>query len=86
MFVKSAVKNKQSVKLPKLVITEYNGAFENWLSFWKKIEAKINSTDLPAVTKFTYLKELVEPRVRKGMDDLPLTAEEYDSAKKYFEE
>ena len=25
--------SKQSVKLPKLVITKYNGALENWLSF-----------------------------------------------------
>ena len=27
---------KQRVKLPKLVTTKYNGALENWLSFWKK--------------------------------------------------
>ena len=73
--------NKQSVKLPKLVITKYNGALENWLSFWKKFEAEIDSTDLPAVTKFTYLKELVEPRARKGVDGLPLTAERYERTK-----
>ena len=72
---------KQSVKLPKLVTTKYNGDLENWLSFWKKIEAEIDSTDLPAVTKFTHLKELVEPRVRKGMDGLPLTAEGYEGTK-----
>ena len=43
--------------------------------FGKKIEAEIDSTDLPAVTKFTHL------RVRKGMDGLPLTAEGYEGTK-----
>ena len=31
--------HNKSVKLPKLVITKYNGAPENWLSFWNKFEA-----------------------------------------------
>ena len=30
--------NKQSMKLPKLVITKYNGALKNWLSFWNKFQ------------------------------------------------
>ena len=37
--VKEAEPSKQSVKLPKLVITKYNGALENWLTFWNKFEA-----------------------------------------------
>ena len=73
--------HKQSVKLPKLVITKYNGAPENWLSLWNKFEAEIDSTDLPAVTKFACFKELVEPRVRKGIDDLPFTTGGYERAK-----
>ena len=67
---KVASPSTQNVKLPKLVITKYNGALENWLTFWNKFEAEIDKTGLPAVTKFAYLKELVEPRVRKGIDDL----------------
>lgn len=31
--------SKQSVKLSKIVITKYNGALENWLSFWNKFQA-----------------------------------------------
>ena len=73
--------SKQSVKLPKLVITKYNGALENWLSFWNKFEAEIDKADLPAVTKFAYLKELVEPRVKRGIDGLPFSAEGYERAK-----
>ena len=47
-------------------------------------EAEIDSTDLPAVTKFAYLRELVEPRVRKGIDGLPFTTDGYERAKKYI--
>ena len=78
---KVASPSKQNVKLPKLVITKYNGALENWLAFWNKFEAEIDKTGLPAVTKFAYLKELVEPRVRKGIDGLPFTSEGYERGK-----
>ena len=54
---KVASPSKQNVKLPKLVITKYNGALENWLAFWNKFEAEIDKTGLPAVTKFAYLKD-----------------------------
>ena len=73
--------SKQNIKLPKLVITKYNGALENWLAFWNKFEAEIDKTGLPEVMKFTYLKELVEPRVRKGIDGLPFTSEGYKRVK-----
>ena len=71
-----------SVKMPKLVITKYDGAYERWLSFWNKFEAEIDNTDLPAVTKFSYLKELLEPHVCDEIDGLPFTIEGYTRAKK----
>lgn len=73
--------SKQSVKLPKLVITKYNGALGNWLLFWNKFEVEIDKGDLPAVTKFVYLKELVEPHGKKGIDGLPFSPEGYERAK-----
>ena len=39
---------------------------------------------MTAVTKFAYLRELVEPRVRKGIDGLPFTTDGYERAKKYI--
>ena len=82
---KVASPSKQNVKLPKLVITKYNGALENWLAFWNKFEAEIDKTGLPAVTKFAYVKDLVEPRVRKGIDGLRFTSEGYERAKNIFQ-
>ena len=73
--------NKLSVKLPKLVITKFNGILENWLGFWNKYEAEIDSASLLSVSKFAYLKELAEPNVRKLIDGLPFTTEGYERAK-----
>ena len=56
-----------STKLPKLSITKFDGKYENWLPFWKKFKAEIDSTDLSPVTKFAYLKELVYLKERISM-------------------
>lgn len=58
--------------------------FENWLPFWNKFEAEIDSTILPAVTKFAYLKELVESKVTAEIDGLPLNSEGYERAKNIY--
>ena len=51
-------------------------------TFWNKLnKADIDKTRLPAVTKFAYLKELVDPRLRQGIDGLPFTSEGYERAK-----
>ena len=66
-----------SVKLPKLIISKYDRSYERWLSFWNKFEAEIDSTTLPAITKFSYLTELLEPKVCNEIDGLPFTTEGY---------
>ena len=70
-----------SVKMPKLIISKYDGSYERWLSFWNKFEAEIDNTTLPAITKFSYLKELLEPKVCDEIDGLPFTVEGYTRAK-----
>lgn len=72
---------KGNVKMPKLVITKYDGTYEKWLSFWNKFEADIDSADIPPVTKFAHLKELLESNVCKSIDGLPFTTEGYECAK-----
>lgn len=68
-------------KLPKLSITQFDGTFEQWLPFWNKFCAEVDSTDLPSVTKFAYLKELIQPKVRADIDGLPFNTEGYERAK-----
>lgn len=77
----SAPTKRDGAKLPKLTITKFNGTYEAWLPFWNKFIAEVDSVDLPAVTKFAYLKELVETKVQVGIDGLPFTTEGYERAK-----
>ena len=70
-----------NVKMPKLVITKYEGTYEKWLSFWSKFEAEIDAADIPTVTKFAHLKELLESNVCEAIDGLPFNSEGYERAK-----
>ena len=49
--------------------------FNDWLPFWNIFEAEIDATEIPAVSKFGYLKELLEPKVgaRKSFLERPPT-------------
>ena len=79
-------KKTVTAKLPKLSITKFDGTFANWLPFWNKFEAEIDKTELAPVTKFAYLKELLEPKARTDIDGLPLTREGYERAKNIIKE
>jgi hypothetical protein len=70
-----------TTKLPKLVISKFNGNYTDWTRFWEQYEAGIGATDISNVTKFSYLKELLEPKVRALVDGLPLTTEGFERAK-----
>ena len=62
---------QRTTKLPKLQITKFNGTYEAWLPFWNKFQAEIDKANLASVTKFAYLKELVDPKVRAEIDGPP---------------
>jgi hypothetical protein len=49
-------KHNSAAKLPKLPITKGDGKFESWLPFWGKFTSEIESTKIPILTKFAYLK------------------------------
>ena len=67
--------------MPKLNITKFNGTPQDWLRFWGQFETQIDKSTVLALTKFSYLKELVEPKVRNLIDGLPFTEEGYIKAK-----
>ena len=66
------------------MITKFNGTPLDWLLFRNQFEAEIDKADVVAITKFSYLKELVDPKVRSTIDGLPFTAEGYERAKNIF--
>ena len=78
-------KSSSAAKLPKLSITKFNGRIEEWLPLWGKFTSEIDSTDPAPLTKFGYLKELLERHVSKDIDGLPFTEEGYKNAKAILE-
>ena len=72
---------KPKVKLPKLVITKFQGTHLDWQRFWGQFEAEIDKSDINQVAKFSYLKELLVPKVRAVIDGLPFNSEGYTRAK-----
>ena len=72
---------KPKVKLPKLVITKFQGTHIDWQRFWGQFEAEIDKSGIGQVAKFSYLKELLVPKVRAVIDGLPFNREGYTRAK-----
>ena len=45
---------KPKAKLPKLVITRFQGTHLDWQRFWGQFEAEIDKSDIGSVAKFSY--------------------------------
>ena len=78
---KSMEEDKQSVELPKLVITKFQGTHLDWQRFWNQFETEIEQAEIGQITKFSYLKELLVCKVLLAIDGLPFTVEGYERAK-----
>ena len=60
------------VKLPCLIISNYEGTNLHWLRFWSQFETEIDLADTTIISKFSYLNKLVMPKVRALIDSLPV--------------
>ena len=73
-------------KLPKLVITKFDGNFMDWPRFWGQFTKIIDKTSATPITKFPYLRELLEPRVKRTLEALPFNVEGYNCEKSILKE
>ena len=73
-------------KLPKLVITKFDGSHMDWPRFWGQFSENIDKTSVAPITKFTYLLELFTPQVTRTIEALRFTAEGYNHAKSILKE
>ena len=80
------VDNNKDAKceLPKLVISEFNGTHIDYFRFWNQFETRIDKSEQSSVTKLSYRKKMVIPKVRLLIDGLPRTTEGYEREKKYI--
>ncbi|KAK5869223.1 hypothetical protein PBY51_010171 [Eleginops maclovinus] len=77
----NSVPQRQSVKLPRLIIDKYNGDVSMWQEFWSQYETAIHENDaLCKREKFTYLKTYLTGAAAKAVAGLVLTDVNYDSA------
>ena len=76
----------KAAKMPKLVISKFNGTPQDWLRFGGQFEAEIENSNAHPVTKFSYLKEYLDSKIRGSIDGLPFTSEGYEKAKSYLQQ
>ena len=78
--------NSAQAKLPELVITKFDGSYRDWPRFWGQFSETIDKTSVAPITKFTYLRELVDKKVGRTIEALPFSAEGYNRAKSILQE
>ena len=78
---KSKLAKESGAKLRKLTITKFQGTHLDWLRFWNQFETEIDKAAITQVAKFSYLKELLIPRIRSVVHGLPYNMEGYECAK-----
>ena len=74
------------VKLPKLNLPKFSGDVLQWPSFWDQFSVTVHDTDLPVVSKFTYLMSLLEGEPKQAIHGLSLTTDHYTIACKILKD
>ena len=72
---------KVSVKLPKLKIPKFGRTALDWFWLWNQFKSEIDQVQTSPISKFSYFKELLVPKVRLLIDGPPFTSEGYAMAK-----
>ena len=73
-------------KLPKIQVSKFDGNILDYFRFWTTFSTDIDESNLPETSKFSYLKELLTPKVRYLVEGLPFTAEGYLRAKEILKQ
>ena len=71
--------------LPKLELPRFSGHYMEWQSFYDQFKAIVHSSDLPAVSKFSYLRSLLDGEARAAIAGLSLTDTHYTNALELLE-
>ncbi|XP_064098123.1 uncharacterized protein LOC135209354 [Macrobrachium nipponense] len=75
-----------NVKLPKLELPKFSGEVTQWHSFWDQYTSHIDATDLPVISKFTYLLSLLEGGAKNVVKGLAHSSANYLVACKLLKE
>ena len=75
-----------TVRLPKLELPKFSGHLTEWQPFWDKFTALVDDSELPAISKFSYLQSLLTGEAKAVIQGLALTASNYSVACKLLAE
>ena len=73
-------------KLPRLELPKFSGDHTQWQSFWDKFTAIVHMSDLPSVSKFTYLQSLLKGEALSAINGLALTDANYEIARELLQQ
>ena len=61
-------------KLPKLELPTFSGDVTEWTSFWDQFQAVVHASELPDITKFSYILSPLKGAAKAAVQGLALTA------------
>ena len=73
-----------NARLPKIQLPSFSGDVKQWTSFWEQFLVIVHETDLPEITKFTYLKSVLKGD-KLSVEGLALTSANYTVAMNILE-
>lgn len=73
-------KERSEVKLPRLELPKYAGELTEWQSFWDRFEALVDQSELPDISKFSYLQSLLQGEALSVIQGLALSSANYKVA------
>ena len=75
-----SVAGSEGTRLPKLDLPRFGGNVKDWPSFWELFENAVDGTELPEVSKFAYLRTVLDGDAARCIEGLSLTAAHYGKA------
>ena len=76
----SAATSTVDAKLPRIEIQKFSGGVKDWLEFWGLFKVTVEENKLADITKFSYLKSLLEGEAKSVVAGLAVTAANYKTA------
>ncbi|KAK3870957.1 hypothetical protein Pcinc_023865 [Petrolisthes cinctipes] len=64
-------------RLPKLELPRFDGDLKHWQSFWEQFSSHIEDTELPTISKLTYLLSLLDGTAKDVVEGVPHTSASY---------
>ena len=76
----SASVGSQDARLPKLQLPTFSGDIKLWPGFWEQFEVAVDKSDMPDISKLSYLLSLLKGEAKLAVNGLSLTAANYKTA------